>query len=86
MDEIENYQDSSAHTSDDIESSEGESDNLDEENSKDAHTSDEDGNLLSLSICARDISSKSFEYTRLFLILKSLPRSPWILLCPFLVT
>ncbi|KAG5598910.1 hypothetical protein H5410_030280, partial [Solanum commersonii] len=56
--EIDNYQDSSAQSSDDVESSNDKSDSENESN-RDTQTSDEDEDPLSLPICAKDISSKS---------------------------
>ncbi|XP_015164415.1 glutamic acid-rich protein-like [Solanum tuberosum] len=55
MVEIDNYQDSSAQSSDDVESSNDKSDSEDE-SSRDTQTGDEDENPLSLPICAKDIS------------------------------
>ncbi|KAH0757214.1 hypothetical protein KY290_020707 [Solanum tuberosum] len=60
MAEIDNYQDSSAQSSDDAESSNDKSDSEDE-SSRDTQTGDEDEDPLSLPICARDISSKSYD-------------------------
>ncbi|KAH0773792.1 hypothetical protein KY290_010929 [Solanum tuberosum] len=56
MAEIDNYQDSSAQSSDDVESSNDKSDSEDER-SRDTQIGDEDEDPLSLSICARDISA-----------------------------
>ncbi|KAG5600155.1 hypothetical protein H5410_031525 [Solanum commersonii] len=58
MAEIDNYQDSSSQSSDDVESSNDKSDNEDE-SSRDTQTGDEDEDPLSLPICAKDISSIS---------------------------
>ncbi|KAH0685868.1 hypothetical protein KY285_016421 [Solanum tuberosum] len=60
MAEIDNYQDSSAQSSDDVESSNGKSDSEDE-SSRDTQTDDEDEDPLSLPICAKDISDKSYD-------------------------
>ncbi|KAH0773791.1 hypothetical protein KY290_010928 [Solanum tuberosum] len=60
MAKIDNYQDSSAQSSDDVESSNNKSGSKDE-SSRDTQTGDEDEDLLSLPICARDISGKSYE-------------------------
>ncbi|KAH0682498.1 hypothetical protein KY290_021067 [Solanum tuberosum] len=61
MAEIDNYEDSSAQASDDVESSEEKTDSGDEESSRDTRdTGDEDDDPLSLPICAREISSKSY--------------------------
>uniref|UniRef100_M1DSK2 Mature-parasite-infected erythrocyte surface antigen n=1 Tax=Solanum tuberosum TaxID=4113 RepID=M1DSK2_SOLTU len=77
MDEIYNYENSSAQATDEVESSEENSDNGDEETNRDRRdTGDEDDDPLSLPTCAREISGKSynlttwmdeFEYMRLFL-------------------
>ncbi|KAG5579850.1 hypothetical protein H5410_050477 [Solanum commersonii] len=53
MTEIDNYQDTSAHANDDVESN--------EESSRDTQdTRDEDDDPMSLPICAREISSKPY--------------------------
>ncbi|KAH0642416.1 hypothetical protein KY290_034009 [Solanum tuberosum] len=57
MMKIDNYQDSSADASNNIESSEGKSDS--EESSRD--TSRDEDNPISSSICARDISGKLYD-------------------------
>ncbi|XP_049405173.1 uncharacterized protein LOC125868586 [Solanum stenotomum] len=57
MDEIYNYEDSSAQATDDVESSEENTDSGDEETSRDSRdTGDEDDDPLSLPTCAREIS------------------------------
>ncbi|KAH0665561.1 hypothetical protein KY285_026767 [Solanum tuberosum] len=57
MAEIDNYEDSSAQATDDVESSEEKTDSGDEESSRDSRdTGDEDDDPLSLLICAREIS------------------------------
>ncbi|KAH0746510.1 hypothetical protein KY285_008167 [Solanum tuberosum] len=57
MVENDNYEDSSAQASDDVESSEEKTDSGDEESSRDTRdTGDEDDDPLSLPICAREIS------------------------------
>ncbi|KAG5577398.1 hypothetical protein H5410_057532 [Solanum commersonii] len=64
MVENDNYEDSSAQASDDVESSEEKTDSGDEESSRDTRdTGDEDDDPLSLPICAREISSKSYNLT-----------------------
>ncbi|KAG5600176.1 hypothetical protein H5410_031546 [Solanum commersonii] len=60
MAEIDNYHDSSARSSDDVESSNDKSDSEDE-SSRDTQTGDEDEDPRSLSICAKDISGKSYD-------------------------
>ncbi|KAK4716157.1 hypothetical protein R3W88_014495 [Solanum pinnatisectum] len=60
MVKIDNYQDSSAQSSDDVEYSNNKSDSEDESN-RDTQTGDEDEDPLSLPICARDISGKSYD-------------------------
>ncbi|KAH0698980.1 hypothetical protein KY284_013195 [Solanum tuberosum] len=56
MDEIYNYEDSSAQATDEVESSEENSDNGDEETNRDSQdTGDEDDDPLSLPTCAREI-------------------------------
>jgi len=60
MAEIDNYQDSSAQSSDDVESSNDKSDSEDE-SSRDTKIGDEDEDPLSLPICAKDISGKSYD-------------------------
>ncbi|KAG5604921.1 hypothetical protein H5410_026413 [Solanum commersonii] len=64
MAEIDNYDDSSVQASDDVESSEEKTDSGDEESSRDTgDTGDEDNDHLSLPICAREISGKSYNIT-----------------------
>uniref|UniRef100_M1DAQ6 GF23793 n=1 Tax=Solanum tuberosum TaxID=4113 RepID=M1DAQ6_SOLTU len=60
MAEIDNYQDSSIQSSDDVESSNDKSDS-ENESSRDTQTGDEGEDPLSLPICAKDISGKSRE-------------------------
>ncbi|KAG5585079.1 hypothetical protein H5410_045513 [Solanum commersonii] len=62
MAKIDNYEDSSAQATDDVESSEEKNDSGDEESSRDSRdTGDEDDDHLSLPICARGISVKYFK-------------------------
>ncbi|KAG5585209.1 hypothetical protein H5410_045643 [Solanum commersonii] len=57
MAEIDNYEDSSAQATDDVESSEENTNSGDEESSRDSRdTGDEDDDPLSLPTCARVIS------------------------------
>ncbi|KAH0748550.1 hypothetical protein KY290_027782 [Solanum tuberosum] len=64
MAEIDNYEDSSAQATDDVESSEEKTDSGDEESSRDSRdTGDVDDDPLSLPICAREISDKSYNLT-----------------------
>ncbi|KAG5592077.1 hypothetical protein H5410_042591 [Solanum commersonii] len=64
VDEIDNYEDSSAQNTDDVESSEEKTDSGDEESSRDSQdTGDEDDDPLSLPFCAREISDKSYNLT-----------------------
>ncbi|KAG5604870.1 hypothetical protein H5410_026362 [Solanum commersonii] len=58
MTEIDNYQDSGAQSSDDVESSNDKSES-EYESSRDTHTGDEDEDPLSLPICAKDFFDKS---------------------------
>ncbi|KAG5621409.1 hypothetical protein H5410_006627 [Solanum commersonii] len=60
MTKIDNYQDSGAQSSDDVESSNDKSES-EYESSRDTHTSDEDEDPLSLPICAKDIFDKSYD-------------------------
>ena len=64
MVEIDNYEDSSAQATDDVEFSEEKIDSGDEESSRYSRdTEDEDDDPLSLPICAREISGKSYNLT-----------------------
>ncbi|KAG5580082.1 hypothetical protein H5410_050709 [Solanum commersonii] len=60
MVEIENYQDSSVQSSDDVESS-NEKSGSEDESSRDTQIGDEDENPISLPICAKGISGKSYD-------------------------
>uniref|UniRef100_M1APQ1 DEXH helicase-like repair protein n=1 Tax=Solanum tuberosum TaxID=4113 RepID=M1APQ1_SOLTU len=83
MAEIDNYEDSSAQTIDDVESSKEKTDSGDEESSRDSRdTGDEDDDPILANLCKRNLW---FGYMKLFLILVSMQRSPWILLYPFSV-
>ncbi|KAH0689379.1 hypothetical protein KY289_016737 [Solanum tuberosum] len=64
MAEIDNYEDSSAQATDDVESSEENTVSGDEESSRDNRdTGDENDDPLSLPTCAREISGKSYNLT-----------------------
>ncbi|KAH0717193.1 hypothetical protein KY285_013224 [Solanum tuberosum] len=74
MDEIYNYEHSSAQATDEVESSEENSDNGDEETNRDSRdTGDEDDDPLSLPTCAREISGKSYNLTTWMDELESFP-------------
>uniref|UniRef100_M1DL76 Uncharacterized protein n=1 Tax=Solanum tuberosum TaxID=4113 RepID=M1DL76_SOLTU len=74
MVENDNYEDSSAQASDDVESSEEKINSGDEESSRDTRDSgDEDDDTLSLPICARDISDEDSE--KLWLNTGGVPRN-----------
>uniref|UniRef100_M1DEG6 Myb X n=1 Tax=Solanum tuberosum TaxID=4113 RepID=M1DEG6_SOLTU len=79
MDEIYNYEDSSAQATDEVESSEENSDNGDEETNRDSQdTGDEDDDPLSLPTCAREISGKSYNLTTWMDELESFPAKIYV--------